>query len=228
MRQLIRQLPASAEFLIVITLAFGYAIYISLWWVNAPQPAAALHLDNQLAMRVIIEEAVILSLIILFLRARAYDFSRLNLQVSWLLTGFGVALWFVHVVAVMFSSLIFGALVEDPRIFEHVQFTSSVSLPIAAIMIVLNSIYEEAIVTGYVITHLRQRHDAAYAIGVSLLIRLLYHLYQGPIVAVHILPMGILYAWIYWRTGRLWPLVVAHSLWNVLAFATSNAQQTGA
>ena len=50
------------------------------------------------------------------------------------------------------------------------------------------------------------------AINVSVVVRLLYHLYQGPIGVLTIVPMGLLYGYLYSRTRQLWPLVVAHVL----------------
>ncbi|MFD1296210.1 CPBP family intramembrane glutamic endopeptidase [Lysobacter gummosus] len=44
-------------------------------------------------------------------------------------------------------------------------------------------------------------------------IRIAYHLYQGSAGVVSIVPMGLAYAWLYARTGRLWPLVLAHVCW---------------
>ena len=55
-------------------------------------------------------------------------------------------------------------------------------------------------------------------IALSAVIRLSYHVYQGPIILVSILPMGILFAWLYWRTKRLWPLILAHAVLDFTSF----------
>jgi membrane protease YdiL (CAAX protease family) len=39
-----------------------------------------------------------------------------------------------------------------------------------------------------------------------------YHLYQGVLGALTIAPVGLLFAYWYVRSGRLWPLIVAHGL----------------
>jgi hypothetical protein len=49
-------------------------------------------------------------------------------------------------------------------------------------------------------------------VNVSVAIRLLYHLYQGGIGVIGIIPFGLIFAWWYARIGRLWPLFVAHGL----------------
>ena len=48
------------------------------------------------------------------------------------------------------------------------------------------------------------------AINVSTGIRVLCHLYQGPIGILAMVPFGIMYGWVYVRTRQLWPLVVAN------------------
>lgn len=53
--------------------------------------------------------------------------------------------------------------------------------------------------------------------NVSVLIRVLYHLYQGldafPFHAMY----GLIQAYVFVRTGRLWPLIVSHALLDLYA-----------
>ena len=58
-------------------------------------------------------------------------------------------------------------------------------------------------------------HDPA-GVHVSVAIRLLYHLYQGAI-AIGVVPFGLIFALWYRRTGRLWPVIVAHALTDFAA-----------
>jgi membrane protease YdiL (CAAX protease family) len=52
----------------------------------------------------------------------------------------------------------------------------------------------------------------------SALIRGSYHLYQGFGGFVGNAVMGLLFGWVYTRTRRVGPLVVAHTLLDVVAF----------
>ncbi|MGH8828250.1 MAG: CPBP family intramembrane glutamic endopeptidase, partial [Jiangellaceae bacterium] len=45
-----------------------------------------------------------------------------------------------------------------------------------------------------------------------------YHLYQGVGMALGNVVMGVLFAWWFRRTGRVLPLVVAHTLLDVVSF----------
>ena len=67
-------------------------------------------------------------------------------------------------------------------------------------------------------TGLKHGWGVASAIGVSALIRGSYHLYQGFGGFVGNAVMGIVFGLVYARTRRLLPLVVAHTLLDVVAF----------
>ncbi len=62
-------------------------------------------------------------------------------------------------------------------------------------------------------------HPAAMLLSASTLLRFLYHLYQGPLASISILPLGLLFGLVYWRWRNLWPLIVAHTITNILSFA---------
>ena len=55
-------------------------------------------------------------------------------------------------------------------------------------------------------------------IAVSALIRGSYHLYQGFGGFIGNAVMGAVFGWIYTRTKRVMPLVIAHTLLDVVAF----------
>jgi uncharacterized protein len=53
--------------------------------------------------------------------------------------------------------------------------------------------------------------NSVTGVNVSVAIRLVYHLYQGAIGVVTIIPFGLIVTWWYARTGKLWPILVAHA-----------------
>ena len=59
---------------------------------------------------------------------------------------------------------------------------------------------------------------AALDITASTLLRFLYHLYQGPLASISILPLGLLFGAVFWRWRSVWPLIVAHTIANLLSF----------
>ena len=89
---------------------------------------------------------------------------------------------------------------------------------IAAISIV-NPCFEELLVLAYVVQALRKRFGLTVAVNVSLTIRLLYHLYQGPLVVIPIAVFGLAATLVYVRMGRLWPVIVMHGILDFVGLA---------
>lgn len=80
------------------------------------------------------------------------------------------------------------------------------------------ALLEEIIVVAFLITRLRQlAWTPVAAIGASSLLRASYHLYQGWGGFFGNLAMGVLFAWFYTRTRRVWPLIITHFLLDVFA-----------
>ena len=78
---------------------------------------------------------------------------------------------------------------------------------------------EEVIVVGYLLTRLGQLGVGPRATLVwSSLLRGGYHLYQGFGAGLGNLVMGLVFGYAWQRTGRLWPLVIAHGLIDTVAF----------
>ena len=78
---------------------------------------------------------------------------------------------------------------------------------------------EEVIFLGYLFDRLRRIGWSWSAIIVATaLLRGSYHLYQGWPSALGNVVMGLAFGWCYRRWGRVMPLVVAHTLIDVIAF----------
>ena len=92
-------------------------------------------------------------------------------------------------------------------------------IPVLIIAAFANGFAEEVVVVGYLITRLRQLGlSQNRAILASSVLRGLYHLYQGFGAGLGNLVMGLVFGYTWCRTGRLWPLVIAHGLIDTVAF----------
>jgi uncharacterized protein len=92
-------------------------------------------------------------------------------------------------------------------------------IPVLLLVAFANGWAEEVIVVGFLITRLRQlRVSPAAAVIASSVLRGLYHLYQGFGAGLGNLAMGLVFGYVYMRTGRLWPLIVAHGIIDAVAF----------
>jgi membrane protease YdiL (CAAX protease family) len=82
-----------------------------------------------------------------------------------------------------------------------------------------NGLLEEVVVVGYLFARLRDLRWSTWTIIVTgALLRGSYHLYQGFGQALGNVVMGLVFGYWYHRTGRVMPLVIAHTLLNVVAF----------
>lgn len=93
------------------------------------------------------------------------------------------------------------------------------TVPVLVLAAVKNAVLEEVIVVGWFLTRLRDlRWGVPAAVVASALLRGSYHLYQGIGPFVGNVVMGLVFALVYRRTGRVMPLVVAHTLIDTVAF----------
>ncbi|QBI54111.1 CPBP family intramembrane glutamic endopeptidase [Streptomonospora litoralis] len=96
------------------------------------------------------------------------------------------------------------------------------AIPVLLLQAVKNGVLEEVIVVGYLLRRLDQLGwSPLWSAATSSLLRALYHLYQGVGMFFGNLVMGLVFCWFYRRYGRVMPLVVAHSLIDIVAFAGS-------
>jgi len=80
------------------------------------------------------------------------------------------------------------------------------------------ALLEEVVVVAYLVTRLRQLGlSEVGAIGASALLRGSYHLYQGWGGFLGNVAMGILFGFVFVRTRRAWPIVIAHFLLDLAA-----------
>ncbi len=96
------------------------------------------------------------------------------------------------------------------------------TVPVLVLSAAQNAALEEVVMVGYLVVRLRQlgwRLPAVVAF--SAVVRGAYHLYQGLGGGVGNLLMGLVFGRVWQRTGRLWPLVGAHALLDVVAFVGS-------
>ena len=93
------------------------------------------------------------------------------------------------------------------------------TVPVLVLSAVRHAIVEEVIVVGYLLDRFGKfGWSVPLSILASSMLRGSYHLYQGfgPFIGNAV--MGVVFAWIYTKTRRVMPLVIAHALLNTVAF----------
>ena len=93
------------------------------------------------------------------------------------------------------------------------------SAPVLVLAAIENALLEEVIMVGYLFTRWRQTGWSwPLVIGLSAVIRGSYHLYQGFGGFAGNIVMGLVLGLVFVRTRRVMPLVVCHSILDIVAF----------
>lgn len=214
---LIRLLPGWVEMTIVLAAAFGLFIVSSIEWAMAPPqpiPTTAGDLRYLMLTEISIGGPLALFLWLRGWRPAQFGFARPSWRDLWhpalLLAAVFLGSWFSY-----------GAAIAIRPEFEASPFQldeAGVPLFLNISFSLLNAFYEELFVCAYVIAAWRGA-DMWTAIGISSIMRLSYHLYQGPLAIAMIFPFGVLFAWYFARQRRLAPIVIAHAVLDVIALS---------
>ena len=222
MKKFLVALSPRTEFLIVIGFAFGPFLLAELARLFHPQTGP--HHTNPSLLALMVFELVVGGLLVWFLKARDWTWEQFGLAKNSPIsdTGMGVLLfvaayaaWFVvwNVTARLSPELALTmAAISKSVIAGHIPPTTSIAASVT------NGVFEEFFVVGYVMSALaRSNKSAWFCINVSTALRLSYHLYQGPLGVLSVVPTGLIFAFWFARTRRLWPLMFAHILMDMTA-----------
>jgi membrane protease YdiL (CAAX protease family) len=130
--------------------------------------------------------------------------------------GMGAVLWVASFILVLVLAQLFQYFGQ-----REVDFLPE-GLPLwfralqAVLIAVTAGVTEEIVVRGYAQTRLEQlRAPAAVILLVPTALWAVLHVYQGLGAALTIFGLGLMYAWYFQRTRRLWPLILAHILFDM-------------
>lgn len=208
----LRSFPRWFETLVVVATAFGLFIYSSTLELIDPSPilpsAGNYH-------QLVIQEIVVGAALLAFLIVRGWRFSDL---------GFASLRWMdiVHagalVLAAVASYALIWTLITPPGSSNTVNVLDADGFNLSQMLAlsVVNGAYEEIFVCAYLLAAWRSS-PALQIIALSALLRLSYHLYQGPHAAIALFPLGILFAWYFASQRRVVPLIFAHITIDVIA-----------
>jgi membrane protease YdiL (CAAX protease family) len=93
------------------------------------------------------------------------------------------------------------------------------TIPVLILAAAQNAVLEEVVMVGYLFSRWRAAGLGRWQVILgSALIRGGYHLYQGFGGFLGNVAMGVVFGWVYTRTRRVMPLVLAHTVLDVVAF----------
>lgn len=212
---MLRRLSPRAELVLVNLICFGPFAAMSLMGVWKRE--TTLLYDDRRLWTIIGIELVCGTLAVLLLRARGWKLSDFGLRISMPLTIAGMLLF-------IGANITIAILFEAFRAMSGTD-PSALTTPVAEatwfpflLFILIDPLYEETFEVAYNV-EATKIDGAAFGITLSATIRLVCHLYQGPIAPLTILPLGIIFAAVYWKWRRVWPLAVAHGVAGWFAMA---------
>ena len=199
----------------MVGVAFGYAIVISMLRGIGSLPQKVY--DGHHLVTLAIFELAIGAVLVSFLWLRNWRPRTIGLRPTLKDTGIGLLLLVAAMLA--YCAIWYTVWLVSPATIAHVRTiyaqlkgSTHPSVPTVLGNSSINATFEEVFVSGYVITAVRRWRGPMFAASVSVAIRLLYHLYQREMAFIGVLPVGLIFAGWYVRSGRLWPLIVAHAI----------------
>ena len=213
-RRCVQGLSPKAEFAIVTIGAFGFSILASLLAAVFPKPTPPI---SENALELLLKyESIILLILGAFLYLRGWTLRRLGIRItakdSLIGVGLAAAVYGAFL-SMWWVAVYMGIRPSFAGSYQEVAAHGLNWLTVVATSI-LNPFYEEIFLCGYIVTVAKTSSRVTAGINLSVAIRLMCHLYQGSIGVLEIIPMGLVFTLWYARTGRLWPVLVAHALFD--------------
>ena len=225
MKRFLSSLSPVTEFLIVTGIAFGPFLLAEMLSLAIPRTGP--HHNSLSLLFLVGQELALGALLLWFLHARDWALSDLGLKEDAPLQDVAAGgLLFVAVYSTWFLIWNLAAAVSPDFIMSMVKVGRNVVgghiPPLTSVTVsVVNGVYEELFVVGFVMSALaRMQKSSWFCVNVSTAIRLAYHLYQGPLGVLSVVPTGLIFAFWFARTKRLWPIVGAHILMDTVALLT--------
>ncbi len=224
MKNTFATLSDRTEFILIIGIGFGYFIFSSLTnAVSAFQGdgGSVRILSDADLINIVVYELIALGVIFQILRMRGWRLRDFNPHISLQLTAAGMVLAFGFYVGYVFLLALLASIFEfllEAAGSQAIK-ADALSLPAIVAVSIINPVYEEGLVVGYVVAALKERKGLPFAINMSVLLRVLYHLDQGPLALVGAVLLGLLFVMVYVRWQRLWPLVCAHAVLDFLGLS---------
>lgn len=99
-------------------------------------------------------------------------------------------------------------------------FTADLSLLAVALVMLFTGFYEELLARGFLLTRCRTLFAGTWPpVLISSVLFGLGHVYQGWFGVVQTTLVGVVFAYLVLRWGRLWPVILAHGALNTVSLA---------
>ena len=204
------------EFILVLIIGFGRSIYLSTNdLINQLNGFPAPVFEKTAFYYLAAEEITALPLILFFLKYRNWTLKDFNLEFKFNMFGIALILVILRLTINLVTILIINFL--HLNIERASPVTSHADITGIILIIIINSIFEELLVVGYIFKRLENLHPAII-IAISFIIRESYHTYQGLGYLPFSFSLAFVFGLYYIKYKKIWPLIIAHGLGNAINF----------
>jgi len=203
------------DLVVVTCVCFGWFILASIQAVLAGFPIRPF--TNSSFYSIIAIEVIFSATAIAYLRTREFDLSTLipSPSIAGCLIG-GLLYIGSGIASLPFESLVVVDQADIQPIEQMVANSAVALIPLLALSVV-NGLYEEVFLVGYLQRAL-VKYGRLFSVGAVVLVRMLYHLYQGPAGAMSVVIFGVIVSAYYLYTRDLWPVAFAHMTADFVGF----------
>lgn len=214
-------MPTTARALaLILCTTVGLFLVNSLLWLARARDPTQLQFTNGRTIGVVVVEVLMLLIWVPYLRRHGWSAHAVTRPFRWsdVATAFVVTIATLLVIRIIFVAVWYASPPLGKQLV-HYHATGPLSWWAAAPLLAINPIFEELLYLGFAATAVRQRWGVPAAFCMAVALRMLVHVYQGPLAMVNVLPLSILWAAYYLRTNRLWPLILSHAALDLFAVA---------
>ncbi|HOZ50820.1 MAG TPA: type II CAAX endopeptidase family protein [Chitinophagaceae bacterium] len=207
------------EFIIVMFLGFGLFIYSStISFLEFKKSSSTQNYNSVDFIFIVVYEILILLIIAFYLKKRKWQVKEFNLDFTFSMIGIAMLLvclregmsYLIHHSIRAISGLS-PSLSNEPNIILQTSLFSTI------IMVIVNSIYEEFLLTGYLYKRFEDFHPAILIL-LSFIMRASFHTYQGLFNLIMVFILALIFGLYYLRYRKLWPIIIAHGIGNIFHF----------
>lgn len=205
------------ELIVVLVLSLGLFIYASTkTFIETIQGRSHAQTYNNFDFLFItVFEIIVLCFIAIILNFRGWKLSDFNLSFSRSMWGDAFV---VTILRYALGFVCLGILSLFP-FFKMDEISSpnislQMNLVISFLILIVNSIYEEVILIGYLFKRL-ENVNTYLVIFISFLCRLSFHTYQGWGQIPMVFSMALVFGLYYFNYKKLGPLIIAHAIGNL-------------
>jgi membrane protease YdiL (CAAX protease family) len=216
----IRRLPNWVEASLVLGIIFGWQIYGALTMATPDTGAPPIQFNDVETVWLLRWEVFLMVIVGAFLQLRGWKEEDLPMRVSVATTKEAFKLWFLTLGVYYTFSIVLMQIPAMAASAKNAVFRVDVSWWAIILLCAINPLFEEVITVGYLVRRMEGFHPAVVALT-SAGLRSIVHTYQGGFWMTMMLPFGLVFVWHFQRKRQLWPLIVAHAIFDFVGMVTS-------